>query len=149
MNNLLLANLTSIILYVVLGVMLVAMIVFPMFSNKKRQKQYSEMQNALRPGTRVMTIGRLIGKVVKVYSDNTIELDIGTEGNPVIIVVNREAIGVNLDAQPTPVNKTEKKEVKEKEPVITDAPVTEENAETATEAKSEEASAYKADDDAI
>ena len=111
MTNLLMANSGSFIIYILLAVMLVGMVLFPMLSNKKRQKQYNEMQNALRPGTKIMTIGRMIGTIVKVYSDNTIELDVGTEGNPVIIVINREAVGINLSAQATPVDKKEKKEV--------------------------------------
>ena len=57
------------------------------------------MQDNLRVGTKVMTIGRLIGVITKVYSDGTIELDVGVAGSPVIITVNREAIAVNLTAQ--------------------------------------------------
>ena len=127
MTNLLMAEAGTIIIYVVFAVLIVAMIIFPMFSNKKRQKQYNEMQNSLRPGTKIMTIGRLIGTVVKVYSDNTIELDIGTEGNPVIIVINREAVGVNLSAQPAPADKKGKKEVEPEvsAPVEEVAPTTE------------------------
>ena len=57
------------------------------------------MQNAIKVGTRVMTIGRLVGTVVAINTDNTIEVDIGAKGTPVIIVINREGIGLNLDAQ--------------------------------------------------
>ena len=46
-----------------------------------------------------MTIGRLVGTVVAINTDNTIEVDIGAKGSPVIIVINREGIGLNLDAQ--------------------------------------------------
>ena len=28
-----------------------------------------------------------------------VEIDIGTKGNPVVILINREGIGLNLDAQ--------------------------------------------------
>ena len=57
------------------------------------------MQNAIKVGTRIMTIGRLIGTVVAVNSDNTLEVDIGVNGNPVVILINREGVGLNLDAQ--------------------------------------------------
>lgn len=87
------------IFLVVIVVMFGGMMALSIIPQKKRQKQYNEMQSQIRVGTKIMTIGRLIGKVVKVYTDNTLEVDIGTEGKPVIIVINREAIGINLDAQ--------------------------------------------------
>ncbi len=84
---------------VIIVVMFGGMMALSIIPQKKRQKQYNEMQSQIRVGTKIMTIGRLIGKIVKIYSDNTLEVDIGTEGNPVVIVINREAIGINLDAQ--------------------------------------------------
>ena len=42
---------------------------------------------------------KLVGTVVAINTDNTIEVDIGAKGSPVIIVINREGIGLNLDAQ--------------------------------------------------
>lgn len=87
------------IFLVIIVVMFGGMMALSIIPQKKRQKQYTEMQSQIRVGTKIMTIGRLIGKVVKIYNDNTIEIDIGTDGSPVVIVINREAIGVNLDAQ--------------------------------------------------
>lgn len=87
------------IVWVIFGVMIVGMVLLTVLPNRKRQKEYQQMQDNLRVGTKVMTIGRLIGVITKVYNDNTIELDVGTIGNPVIITMNREAIAVNLTAQ--------------------------------------------------
>ena len=87
------------VVWVIFGVMIVGMILLTVLPNKKRQKEYQQMQDNLRVGTKVMTIGRLIGVITKVYSDGTIELDVGTPGAPVVITINREAIAVNLTAQ--------------------------------------------------
>lgn len=87
------------IFLVIIVVMFGGMMALSIIPQKKRQKQYNEMQSQIRVGTKIMTIGRLIGKIVKIYSDNTLEIDIGTDGKPVVIVINREAIGINLDAQ--------------------------------------------------
>ena len=87
------------VLIAVFGVMMVGMILLMILPNKKRQKEYQKMQNEIRVGTKIMTIGRMVGTVTKIYPDNTLELDVGTPGNPVIITITREAIGVNMTAQ--------------------------------------------------
>lgn len=99
MNFIIAAEGSSIIMIVVLLVLFVGMMLISIIPQKKKQKEYEAMQNAIKVGTRIMTIGRLIGTVVAINTDNTIELDIGTKGNPVIILINREGIGLNLDAQ--------------------------------------------------
>ncbi|NCA67641.1 MAG: preprotein translocase subunit YajC [Clostridia bacterium] len=99
------------IFLVVIVVMFGGMMALSIIPQKKRQKQYTEMQSQIRVGTKIMTIGRLIGRIVKIYSDNTIDLDIGTEGKPVVIVINREAIGINLDAQAAGANGEKRNEV--------------------------------------
>jgi len=86
-------------IWVILGVMLVGMMALTIIPNKRKQKEYQKMQDEIRVGTRIMTIGRLIGTVVRKYDNDTLEVDIGTPGNPVVITINREAIGINLDAQ--------------------------------------------------
>ena len=92
-------NASSIVMIVVLLVLFVGMMLISIIPQKKKQKEYEAMQNAIKVGTRIMTIGRLIGTVVAINSDNTLEVDIGTKGNPVIILINREGVGLNLDAQ--------------------------------------------------
>lgn len=87
------------IVWVIFGVMIVGMILLTVLPNRKRRKEYQQMQNDIHVGTKIMTIGRMIGVVTKIYDDNTLELDVGTPGNPVIITITREAIGSNLTAQ--------------------------------------------------
>ena len=89
----------SIVMIVILLVLFVGMMAISIIPQKKKQKEYAAMQNAIKVGTRIMTIGRLVGTVVAINTDNTLEVDIGAKGSPVIIVINREGIGLNLDAQ--------------------------------------------------
>ena len=98
-SNVLCVDSSSIIMIVVLLVLFVGMMAISIIPQKKKQKEYAAMQNAIKVGTRVMTIGRLVGTVVAINTDNTLEVDIGAKGSPVIIVINREGIGLNLDAQ--------------------------------------------------
>lgn len=99
MISYLIADASSIVMIVVLLVLFVGMMLISIIPQKKKQKEYEAMQNAIKVGTRIMTIGRLIGTVVAINSDNTLEVDIGTKGNPVVILINREGVGLNLDAQ--------------------------------------------------
>lgn len=92
------------IILVILGVFLVAMIVMTIIPQKKRQKQQQEMMNSIRVGTKVMTIGRLIGKITALDATaNTVTINVGTDENPTLIVIERNGIGAVLDpVQPTP-----------------------------------------------
>lgn len=92
-------NSSSIVFIVILAVMIVGMVLLTIIPNKRKQKEYQKMQDEIRPGTKIMTIGRMIGTVVRVYDNNTLEVDVGTPGAPVVITINREAVGINLDAQ--------------------------------------------------
>ena len=141
----------NIAVWVIFGVMIVGMIALTVIPNKKRQKEYQQMQDNLRVGTKVMTIGRLIGTITKVYSDGTIELDVGTAGNPVVITINREAIAVNLTLQAQKAAETQaasaQKPAEEKKE---EALVAEEGeADVAKPAQEEVAAEEKKEDDAI
>jgi len=147
--NILLGAINNVVIYVVLGVMLVAMIVLPMLSNKKRQKQYQEMQNSLKPGTKIMTIGGLIGTICKV-NEKSIELDIGTEDAPVVIVINKDAVNTNLDAQPAPVvrsKKSKKEEVATETTETTEVKEENTSSDVAVESKEEKVEEKKKETD--
>lgn len=90
---------SSWVVWVIFGVMIVGMILLTVLPNRKRQKEYQKMQDEIRVGTKIMTIGRMVGVITKIYPDGTMELDVGTPGNPVIITITREAIGVNMTVQ--------------------------------------------------
>ena len=103
------------VMYVIIGVVLVGMIVLTIIPQKKRQKQQQEMMNSLAVGTKIMTIGRLVGKIVQINGDNTLHVNVGTEENPTIIVIDRNAVGLVLENIAPPAA-----------PVVADAPVSEE-----------------------
>ena len=98
-SNILAMETQSIVMIVILLVLFVGMMAISIIPQRKKQREYAAMQEAIKVGTRIMTIGRLIGTVVAINTDNTIEVDIGAKGSPVVIVINREGIGLNLDAQ--------------------------------------------------
>ncbi|KFI62972.1 preprotein translocase subunit YajC [Bifidobacterium cuniculi] len=70
--------------YILLIVLLVFMIIMMFTSSKKAKKQQEERRNFwtnLQPGTEVITIGGIIGKVVQVDEEYE-EIVIETEGTP-------------------------------------------------------------------
>lgn len=113
-------------LYLVIGVILVAMILLTIIPQKKRQKQQQEMMNSLAVGTKIMTIGRLVGVITQINADNTLHVNVGTEANPTIIVIDRNAVGLvlqNVAAPAAPVVEetvAPAEETKAEEPVFTE-----------------------------
>lgn len=86
----------STVMWIFLGVMLVALIVMNVLSNKKRKAQMEaekEKRNAIKPGYKVMTIGGIVGTVVAVDDDaNTFVLQTGTDETPNYIKFDKVAI---------------------------------------------------------
>ena len=104
-------------MYLILGGVLVLMLGFSFFQNKKRTKQHNDMMNSLTVGTKIMTIGRMVGKIAQVNSDNTLVINVGTDIEPTLIVIDRAAIGMVLEknevapiTMPTVEEKVEEKE---------------------------------------
>lgn len=134
-GNLLAAMETGqIIMFVVLAVVVVLMIVLTIIPQKKRQKQQQEMMNSLAVGTKIMTIGRMVGRITQINPDNTLHVNVGTDDNPTVIVIDRNAVGLVLEnvAAPAPVAPAEEKAEQAKEEVFeeeTTVVVTEEKAE--------------------
>lgn len=79
-NTLLASNVAT---YVILGVLVVAIVVMFVFSNRRRKKQEQDAKDlidAVKPGNKVKTIGGICGIVVEVDEDeNTFVLETGTE----------------------------------------------------------------------
>ena len=72
----------SYMIYILLGVILVLLVVWLLFSgrkNKQRQKEYVEQLDAIAPGNKVKTAGGICGVVVEVCDDNTVILETGSE----------------------------------------------------------------------
>jgi preprotein translocase subunit YajC len=78
------------------------MIVYTIFSSRKRKKQQDTMMNSIVVGTKIMTIGRMVGKITQVNSDNTLIVNVGTESNPTLIVIDRQAVGLVLENAAAP-----------------------------------------------
>lgn len=115
------------VIWVILAVVLVGMLLLTIIPQKKRQKQQQEMMNSLAVGTKIMTIGRLVGVIVQVNADNTLHVNVGTEDQPTVIVIDRNAVGLVLQNVAAPA------------PVVSEAP-----APAAEEQKSEEVFAEEA-----
>ena len=90
------------IMIAIVGALFVAMIVYTVFSSRKRKKQQDTMMSSLVVGTKIMTIGRMVGKITQVNSDNTLIVNVGTENNPTLIVIDRQAVGLVLENAAAP-----------------------------------------------
>ena len=69
-------------IYILLGVIVVLLVVWLLFSgrkNKQRQKEYVEQLDAIAPGNKVKTAGGICGIVVEVCDDNTVIIETGSE----------------------------------------------------------------------
>jgi preprotein translocase subunit YajC len=93
---------TQTIMYIVIGVVLVLMIALSIIPQRKRKKQQEEMMNNLVVGTKIMTIGRMVGKIAQVNADNTLVVNVGTEDSPTLIVIDRNAVGLVLEKVAAP-----------------------------------------------
>lgn len=109
------------IMYVIIGVVLVLMIVMTIIPQKKRQKEQQEMMNSLCVGTKLMTVGGIVGKITQVNSDNTLIVNVGTESNPTLMVIDKKAVGYVLEK----VNAPQQEEAPAEEPIAEEAPVEE------------------------
>lgn len=74
------SNVMTWVFVALLVVLVVALLVVPMFTNKKRAKQTMDLHNSLRPGDVIKTVGGIIGtiKEVRQVSPNEKEMLIET-----------------------------------------------------------------------
>lgn len=129
------------IMIAIVGALFVAMIVYTIFSSRKRKKQQDTMMSSLVVGTKIMTIGRMVGKITQVNSDNTLIVNVGTESSPTLIVIDRQAVGLVLEnaalpqaaPAPAPAEEAPAPELPQDEPVAAE----EAPEEPAAEEKSE------------
>ena len=87
-------------MYIAIGAVLVVMIVLTIIPQRKRQKEQKAMMDSITVGTKIMTIGRMVGKITQVNADNTLIVNVGTENSPTYIVIDRQAVGLVLEAVP-------------------------------------------------
>ena len=80
---------------VMMGVLLLIVVAFSIFnsrSQKKRQAEAQKQLDAIRPGTKVKTIGGICGVVVSVGDDNTFVLETGDGNNKSYIQFDKQAV---------------------------------------------------------
>ena len=64
---------SPVVFYIILAVMVVAMLIMPYFTNKKRNQQYMEMISNIKVGDLVKTAGGIIGRVTKITDKGEIK----------------------------------------------------------------------------
>lgn len=92
----------------ILAVFFVLMIVMTIIPQRKRKKEYQDLMSNLSVGDKVMTIGRLIGKIYAIDDDSKqVTLNVGTDESETLIVIDKNAIATVIDSKNKP--KTEEK----------------------------------------
>lgn len=129
--NLLASNVTSYIFIGVIAALLIAFFVWSYISNKKKQKNFNDTINAIKPGSKVKTIGGVCGEVVEIDDEeNTFVLKTGTGDCISYLKFDKQAI-YQTDAKPEPAAEVKKAE---EAPAAAEAPA-EEKTEEAEEKK--------------
>ena len=132
-------------IYILLGVILVLLVVWLLFSgrkNKQRQKEYVEQLDAIAPGNKVKTAGGICGIVVEVCDDNTVIIETGSEqSGKSYIKMDKELIAQTDAKGPTQIAREQaeaaRKAEKEAKNAEKKAPAPAEPAESAEETPAE------------
>lgn len=87
---------TTWIFVALLVVLVVVLLVVPMFTNKKRAKQTTELHNSLRPGDVIKTVGGIIGTIKEVRevspADKEMVIETGDGDNKTTMVFDIQAL---------------------------------------------------------
>ena len=130
----------SIIIYVVLIVALVAMLILPYFTQRKKNQEYMKMIDSIKVGDLVKTAGGIIGKVNKITDKGeikTVVLETGSKSEKSYMELDMSMIYCVLKS--TKVEKEESANEKAEETVESKTEEkTEETTEVATNEKAEE-----------
>ena len=125
-------NPTSIVLYVLLALMVVALLVFPTISRRRQMKEFSQMMDNLSVGDKIMTNTGMIGTIKKINrktdgitflletgEKTVIEFDVGAIArvlysvNPIPVAEKGSKKNQEKKVEPTPNEKeTEQKDNK-------------------------------------
>lgn len=147
-------NTGSIVIYAILIVILVVMLIMPFFTQRKRNKEFMNMINAIKVGDLVETGGGVIGRITKITDKGDIKTVIIETGSKTeksylefdMAVINRVLKSSKVDNDSDKTAETETKtenssenneNVKESEKIetATNTPVEEKNEETTETAK--------------
>lgn len=82
-----------------IGGFFIIMMVMTIVPQKKRQKQMQSMLDNLSVGDKIMTIGRMVGNVVFIDSENKqVVVNVGTQDTQTLITIDRNAVGYIIDS---------------------------------------------------
>ena len=114
---------SNVVVYVILIVMVLAMLILPYFTNKKRTQQYNEMISSIKVGCIVKTAGGVIGRVTKITDKGgvkTIILETGAKSNKSTMEFDISSVYCILES-----TKTEETKEEVSEPVVEEEKVEE------------------------
>ena len=90
----------TIVIIVAVVLVFVGMIIMPMFTKKRQNNQVNDLYSNLSSGDEVMTIGGIVGTVIKIEEtspvDKKILIETGAEGNKTTIWLDIKGIYQNL-----------------------------------------------------
>ena len=92
-------------IYIVFGVMIVLMIVMMIVPQRKAKKQQEEMNKKLGVGVTIMTIGGIIGEIIKMDNEH-IWLATGLGEDKIVMQFTQKAIHSIVNAPSTPAEPT-------------------------------------------
>ncbi|MBD5131738.1 MAG: hypothetical protein HDT28_03980 [Clostridiales bacterium] len=129
----------TIVFVVLLVVLILALLVVPMFTNKKRAKQTEELHRSLHPGDRIKTVGGIIGTIKEIRQvspvDKEMVIETGEGDNKTTMVLDIQALYQVLSRSNTSIPVAEEAPVEEKveETVVANIPEKAEETPVATE----------------
>lgn len=133
---------TSWWIYVVLIVLVIAMLVIPAITNKRRMKEYDQMINNVHVGDTIRTIGGVVGRVTKITEKDgqrTFILETGAKNAKTTMEFDMRAVGEVLHTTHVETMPKETKKESEKENEKVDEKNNEQSEEQiATEPSTEE-----------
>ena len=110
---------TTIAFIVLLALLIVALLVVPMFTNKKRAKQTDELHRSLQPGDVVKTIGGVVGTIIEIRQvspvDKEMIIETGVGDNKTTMVFDIQALYQVMSRSSTIVPAKDEAEVAEEE----------------------------------
>jgi len=85
--------------WIVIGVLVLlvgVVIILPIFTNKKRRQQVENLHSGLRVGDKIMTVGGIIGTIIKINKispvDTEIMIETGEEDNKTTLLMDVKAL---------------------------------------------------------
>lgn len=122
---------TTIIFIVLLALLIVALLIVPMFTNKKRARQTDELHRSLKPGDLIKTVGGVVGTIVEIRQispvDKEMVIETGLEGSKTTMVFDIQALYQVMSRSSTIVPAGDEQPEKEDDAASSEQPAPENN----------------------